>query len=329
MKRLSLLALGVGLLAAPALADIEDALDQHILPGLKHFAAASEALAQTAEADCLPETVRPAYQQAFDAWMPVADLRIGPSETGALSIGFWPDPRGFTQRTLSRLIAEADPVAQDPAAYADVSIAARGFLALDMLLNDPDFSDYGADSYTCTLVATIAADLSWQADALHANWSGDFAATLRSAGDAGNADYLSRAEAQRAIFTQILSSLEFTTTKRLALPMGEFDRPRPALAEARRSGRSLRNVLLSVEGAHKLAHALADHDLPDTDAAYARVQEVAAHIEDPTFKDVETPQGRLRVEVLQQAIKDLHQAIAEDVGAPLGIAPGFNAQDGD
>lgn len=329
MKHLSLLALGVGLLAAPARADIDAALDQHILPGLARFAAASETLADTAKADCRPKAVRPAYQDAFDAWMPVADLRLGPSETGALSIGFWPDPRGFTQRTLSRLIAETDPVARDPAAYADVSIAARGFFALDMLLNDPEFSDYGADSYTCTLVATIAADLSRQADALHDDWSGDFAQTLRSAGEANNAAYLTETEAQRAIFTQILSSLEFTADKRLGLPMGEFDRTRPALAEARRSGRSLHNVLLSVAGAHDLAHALAHHDLPRTDAAFAHVQDVAARIEDPTFKDVETPQGRLRVEVLQQAIEDLRQTIVEEIGAPLGIAPGFNAQDGD
>lgn len=279
MKRLSLLVLGLGLLAAPALADMDAALDHHILPALGRFAAASETLADAAKDDCRPEALRPTYQHAFDTWMPVADLRIGPSETGALSIGFWPDPRGFTQRTLSRLIAEADPVAGDPDAYADVSIAARGLFTLDMLLNDPEFSDYDADSYTCSLVVTIAADLSTQADALHAYWSDDFAETLRSAGAEGNTAYLTPAEAQRVIFTQILSSLEFTAGKRLGLPMGSFDRPRPALAEARRSGRSLRNVLLSVEGVHDLAHALADHGLPKTDAAYAHVQGVAEGIQ--------------------------------------------------
>ena len=94
--------------------------------------------------------------------MPISDLRIGPSETGALSVGFWPDPRGFTQRALSGLIADKDPIAQDPDAYADVSIAARGLFALDMLLYDPAFSDYTTQSYTCALVTTIAVDLASQ-----------------------------------------------------------------------------------------------------------------------------------------------------------------------
>ena len=102
-----------------------------------------------------------------------------------------------------------------------------------MLLFDPEFSGYTDGSYTCRLVATIAADLDRQADALVADWT-DFAETLRAAGETGNAVYLTEEEAIRAIYTQILSSLEFTTNGRLGQPMGTFDRPRPARAEARR-----------------------------------------------------------------------------------------------
>ncbi|MFN3208331.1 MAG: imelysin family protein [Roseovarius sp.] len=329
MTRLNALALTAALAATPALAGIDEALDDHILPRLAQFAEASATLAETARDDCLPQAVRPAYQAAFDAWMPIADLRIGPSETGALSIGFWPDPRGFTQRTLTGLVADQDTVADDPTGYADVSIAARGVFALDMLLYDPAFSEYASGSYTCRLVATIAADLDMQAAELQAAWTDSFVATLRTAGAEGNTTYLTDAEAQRAIFTQILSSLEFTSGKRLGLPMGSFDRPRPALAEARRSDRSLDNVLLSVDGAVALARALADHDLPRTEAALADVRDAAARIEDPTFKDVETPQGRLHVEVLQQTVDALHDTIAAELGEPLGISAGFNAQDGD
>ncbi|MCB1403259.1 MAG: signal peptidase, partial [Rhodobacteraceae bacterium] len=70
---------------------------------------------------------------------------IGPSETGALSIAFWPDDRGFTARTLAGLIAAEDPIAGDPAGYGEVSIAARGLFALEMLLYDPAFDGYGPD----------------------------------------------------------------------------------------------------------------------------------------------------------------------------------------
>ncbi|KGM86158.1 Imelysin [Roseovarius mucosus DSM 17069] len=137
------------------------------------------------------------------------------------------------------------------------------------------------------------------------------------------------AEAQRALYTQVLSTLEFTANKRLGLPLGTFARPRPALAEARRSGRSLRQVWLAAQAAHSLATALADWDLPKSDAALVQLEKTAEAIKDPSFQDVTYPQARLRVEVLQQAVKALHEAIAEEIGTRLGIAPGFNAQDGD
>jgi predicted lipoprotein len=322
------LAFAIGL-AVPASADVEHALDTHILPGFARFAEAADALAQKAAADCRPEAMAPPYHAAFDAWLAVGDLRIGPSETGALSVAFWPDARGSTPRALAQLIADEDPIGHDPGAYADVSIAARGLFALDMLLFDPDFADYRPGSYSCALAATIAADLARQAAALEADWKGPYAGTLQTAGSAGNATFLTSEEALRAIYTQILTSLDFTADKRLAQPMGTFDQPRPLRAEARRSGRSLSNVLLASEAAHGLASALADWPLPQTDAALAHLQTVAAKITDPGFQDVSDPQARLRVEVLQQAVRGLRAAIQTEIGGRLGIAAGFNSQDGD
>ncbi|SDY79421.1 imelysin family protein [Citreimonas salinaria] len=320
-------------LAAPAAAGVDEAIDRHVLPGLAAFAAATETLAQNAEADCRPEALQPAFQAAFDAWMRVADLRLGPSETGALSIAFWPDARGFTPRTLSGLIADQDPVARDAAAYAEVSIAARGLFALEMLLYDEAFAGYDAESYTCALVTTVARDLDGQADALVTVWAQDYADTLRSAGEPGNATFLTEDEAIRALYTQILSGLQFTADQRLGAPMGTLDRPRPARAEARRSARSLRNVVLAAEAAHDLAAALAegltDGDLPQTAAAMERVRAAAQAVDDPAFQDVTDPQARLHAEVLQQAVRGLRDAIGAELGAPLGIAPGFNSQDGD
>ncbi|WP_306151298.1 imelysin family protein [Roseovarius sp. MMSF_3281] len=317
------------ILAPPAMAAVNDALNDHILPGYAGFAEATEDLAQTAREDCRAKALKPSFHTAFDAWMPVADLRLGPSETGALSIAFWPDSRGFTPRTLGRFIAEEDAVAGDVDGYADVSIAARGLFALEMLVFDSEFSGYARGSYTCQLVETIAADLDRQANALATAWKTAYADTLNTAGEAGNATYLTEEEAVRAIYTQTLSSLEFTADRRLGAPMGTFDRPHPTRAEARRSQRSLRNAILAAEAARDLASALVEWDLPETDAALDHVHETATRIEDPAFQDVTDPQARLRVEVLQQAIRSLNEAIQIEVGARLGIAPGFNSQDGD
>jgi predicted lipoprotein len=120
--------------------------------------------------------------------------------------------------------------------------------------------------------------------------------------------------------------VSITSPKR---PGGSFERPRPARAEARRSGRSLRNVVLAAEAAHGPATALADWDLPETEAAMADLHDAATHISDPAFQDVTDPKTRLRIEVLQQAVQSLNEAIQVEVGARLGIAPGYNSQDGD
>lgn len=328
MRRIAAILLSLGL-AGPGWAGVDAALDRHILPGFAGFADATAALARTAAADCRPEAVRPALQPAFDAWMAVADLRLGPSETGALSVAFWPDARGLTQRTLGRLIAAEDPIGRDPAAYAEESIAARGLFALEMLVYDPALSAYGQGSYACALVVTVAADLSRQAEALSGAWAGDFARTLRTAGEPGNATFLTADEAFRALYTQVLGGLEFTADQRLGQPMGTFERPRPTRAEAWRSGRSLRNVVLAAEAAHALASALADWDLPKTDAAMNRLRAVAAGVADPGFQDVTNPSARLRAEALQQQMRTLRAAIEAEIGARLGIAPGFNSQDGD
>ena len=316
-------------LALPASADVNDVLDQHILPYFDGFAVATDTLAAQASETCDPAHLKPAYTDAFNAWMTIGDLRIGPSESGALSIYFWPDKRGFTPRTLTRLIDEKDPVVQDATAYSEVSIAARGFFALEQMLYDPAFADYGADSYSCALTAAITADLAAQAKTLANAWAKEFVVTIRTAGQPGNTTYLSEDEALRAVYTQILSSLEFTSVQRLGQPLGTFDRPRPARAEARRSERSLKNVLLASESAYAMAGHLADWDIPHTDAAMSRLRDAATRIEDPAFQDITDPSARFRLDALQIAVQDLKTAIEGEIGGHLGIGAGFNSQDGD
>jgi predicted lipoprotein len=197
-----------------------------------------------------------------------------------------------------------------------------------MLLYDPEFAGYGPGDPTCTLVATVAGDLARQAEALDAGWQ-DFAALMKSAGEPGNTTFAEPAEAQRALYTQILSSLEFTAGSRIGAPMGTFEKPRPARAEARRSGRSLANVRLAVTGAVTLAEALVGQELPATRAALESFDIAADKIEDPAFADVEDPSARFRLEVLQQQVQAVDAAIEAEVGSTLGLSAGFNSQDGD
>lgn len=325
MFRQTIFALAV--LAAPASAGVADAVDTHVLPALDRFATASSDLAAAADAECTPEAVRPAYQAAFDAWMGISHLRFGPMEEDgrALAIAFWPDTRGMVGDTVDRMLADEDPIATDPDAFGDVSVAGRGLFALERLLFE---TEYMPGTYACTYVRAVSTDLSRMATDLLTEWRDAYAPAIASAGDAGNALFLSRDEPAQVLYTALVTGLDFTAEQRVGRPLGTFDRPRPERAEARRSDRPLRNVVLSLQAARDLARALADGPIPDTEAAFAAALDQAEDV-DPLLASVAEPAGRFGVEILQQRIEAILPAIANEIGVPLGVSEGFNASDGD
>lgn len=325
------LILALAFAASPAFAGVPEAVNDHILPMTASFSDAAETLSKSAENSCSANALQDDFQAAFDAWLGIAHLRLGPVEQDgrALAIQFWPDTRGLVPRTVTRLIADKDPAAQSAEQFSEVSIAGRGFAALERVLFESEFSDYASDSYTCTLVQAISADLAQMADAIDQEWREGYAQTVTGAGTSGNTTFLTEAEAAQALYTTLTTGIEFNADQRLGRPLGTFDRPRPTRAEAYRSGRSRRNVILSLEALHAFAQSLADGPTPQIDDGFDIALQTARDLDDPVFAGVEDPQGRLQVEILQQRINAILPAIANEVGVPLGVSAGFNATDGD
>ncbi len=315
---------------APILMDVTET---HIMPRFAAFSDATGALVATAQSDCDPSSpdLRAAYGAAFDNWISASHLRFGPTETDdrAFALAFWPDTKGFTPKALSQLIAAEDLAVQNPEDFAETSVAGRGFFAIEQLLYDPAFADQGSTAYRCALLQAITSDIDANAKAIAADWQ-NYAPLVTQPG--GDSPYRSQDEAMQELFKALSTGLQFTHETRLGRPLGTFDRPRPNRAEARRSGRSLRHVELSLIALRDLAARLSfDHPeiAADLDAAFARAIESAQSIDDPTFAGVETPQGRLRIEVLQRSVNDIRAIAALDLGPTLGINAGFNALDGD
>ncbi|WP_323005061.1 imelysin family protein [Pseudorhodobacter sp.] len=312
-------------LATPALADFPQAVAEHILPGYANFALATQTLSDAAATACEAETLRPAFQTAFDAWMGVQHLRFGPVEQGGLglSIGFWPDPKGSGARAQAALLT-AEPAVLEPDNFAQQSIAARGLFALERLLYPAE--PLPADP--CALIRATTHDLARVAALINTAWTTDYAQTVLTAGEAGNSIYLTRPEVRQALFTQLVTSLEFTDDSRLGRPLGIFSKPRPERAEARASGRSLRNILLSLQAQRALVATLTP-DAPQTMAAFDHAIHLAQTLDDPVLAGVADPESRLKVEILQQAIKALRETVLSELGPELDVGIGFNAADGD
>lgn len=310
------------------------AVNDLILPGYTHLAEASRTLADTAQSECdrTSPALLAAYGDAFDAWISVSHLRFGPSERDdrAYALAFWPDSRGVTPKTLSGLIAAQDTIIDQPENYGDVSIAARGFYALEFLLYDDTIAALGSDEYRCQLVRTMTADIAGLADAINEDWHQGYGDQLVNTGP--ESAYRTPQESAQALFKTLITGLDFMADTRLERPLGTFDRPRPARAEAWRSGRSARHVALSLAALRDLAILLAgdDSDLSAAlIAAFDKAQQRVESLNDPVFAGVMDPNGRFAVEVLQQSVRDIRTIVTGRLGPELGVAAGFNALDGD
>jgi predicted lipoprotein len=321
-------------LAATANPSIAGIIDDHIQTRFEMLASTSEALSQAAAQDCDPtsDDLRSAYNLAFDAWVSASHLRFGPTEVDdrAFALAFWPDSRGATPRALAALITDEDPIGFDAQGYSEVSIAARGFYALEFLLYDDDLRNAGNTAYHCTLVQTVTADIAATSSAIFEDWDTNHVDVLLSPGP--DATYRSDEEVLQEMLRALSAGLQFTQDSRLGRPLGTFDRPRPTRAEARRSGRSAQHVSLSLKSLQDLASHLAVSDATLSVTLNRQFEEALGKLDtldDPVFAGVVDPQTRLKVEVVSQAIGTIRTTVQSELGPNLGVAAGFNSLDGD
>lgn len=327
MKIRFLAAMAVIVAPGPVAADLLAVRDHHILPRYSTFAQTALDLQKTADTNCSTDAVLPAYHAAYDAWISISHIQFGPIEARgtSLSMAFWPDPKNRTGKAMQRLLGAKDAAVFDADEFAQVSVAAQGFSALERLLTEPQDDA----PYACAFTRAITVHISGEAHDLFKDWQGEYGSDFVSPAQEANTAFPSKPDADRAVYTSISTGLEFMHDQRLGRPLGSFDRPRPNRAEARRSDRSARHVLLSLQALQDLTNAFADSALPNVDAAFEAAIDRANTLHDPAFAGVMDPVSRLKVEVLQRHVYDVQVAVAEDVGADLGISAGFNALDGD
>jgi len=304
-------------LATPAVADTATVVQDHVRPGFTAFANATRALANIDSCD--PDVLRGAFHGVYDSWMPVAHLTLGPAEEDGrgLAVLFWPDPKGSGWKAQRALLA-APPTVEE---MAQQSVAVRGLPALERLL----FPTEPVEN-ACPLIQVTADDLAATAAALAAGW-GPYGDLMLTAGQPGNDRFLKPEEATQALFTQLATGLETLADRRIGRPLGTFDKPRPDLAEARASHRSIRNITLSLVALKDLALTL-NPDSPKTLAAFDHAIGLAETL-DPDIDRITDPQAWLKLEILQQAVRATRDTAIAELGPALGVELGFNSADGD
>ncbi len=304
------------------------AVETHILPGYSALARETAALVPAAAA-CDLDALRAAYHSAFDAWMQIQHIAFGPIEQGdrRFAIAFWPDTKGFTRKALSRLIAARDPVVEDDAAFGRLSVAARGLFAIERLLFEGDGFSGEDGAYRCGLALAISRAIARTSADVLSEWTtpeGAAASFATAPEQAVAAD----------LFRSIDGGLEALSALRIGRPLGTPERVWPRRAEAWRSGRSARNIQISLASLQAMFDSVFAPALtPETQARLAskfvRTQTVVVRMPQD-FTAIETDAlAKLRLEAAQARIRDLQQAVRETLAPALGIPVGFNSLDGD
>jgi predicted lipoprotein len=307
-------------LAGPSAADVADVVQDNALPGYHRLTRATATLA--AIDDCTVDPLRDAWNDAFDAWLDVAHLRLGPVEDDGrvLAIAFWPDAKGIGARQMAQLLKDADPAVLKPDHVAELSVAVRGLFGMERLL----YADQPLpDAYACALTHALADDLARMASEIERGWQEGFAAALTSPGPGQR--YLNDTETRQALMTALITGIEFNADSRVGRPLGTFDKPRPERAEARASGRSKHNIIRSLNALRAMAHAL-HGEIPQTDAAFARA---IAQADGTDLAGLDDPQVWLKAEILGQSIRAIRDAAMTEIAPALQVGVGFNAADGD
>lgn len=290
-------------------------------------------LAGASQEYCAGRIAREAYIETFRgawlSWAPLDAYQFGPIEqrSAVLTVGFWPDKKGFVGRGVKAVLALPAQKQSDPQTIAASSAAAQGLPAIERLL----FSDMDA----CPAIIGISTNISNVGDALFDDWFGkDGWADLARAAGPDNPVYLSNDEFTKVLFTAIDFELTRIADARLGRPLGTYDRPFPKRAEAWRSGLSLDIIDAQLTGiATLLERGFAGGVFnPNRGWVLGVIGDTRARIADigaPLDQAVADPMLRIRVEGLQTSIRYLQLQFAEDIGPELGVDTGFSAGDGD
>lgn len=350
----------VGLFSAPAHARdaagdravLEGLLRTHVAPRVAASADAASALKQAVERlasapdGAALKTAREAFFHAMDAWAAMQHLRPGPLllNQRADRLFFWPDKRSVGGRQLGQLLTAKDESALAPGAMGRQSAAVQGYPALERLLFEDgvDAEAFGGGAYRGKLAAAVAANIAVLSAEVRDGWAE--LATTAPAGVEQTAIGKGPTETLNNLFMSLVTAMQVAVDQKLLIPLGgALDEAKPALAEAVRSGRSLkqlagnlagvRAMLLGENGGPGLLASASEADrkaaTDKTVKAFDAASAAVAAVPEPLDRAVVDKARRGKVEAAFRAAKAAQTVLTRDLPPLLNITLGFNELDGD
>ncbi len=325
-------------------------IDTYVLPRFDALAKSSGRLAASLDRACAgdkkaAETVNKDYADAVLAWAAVEFLRFGPlSQVGRPErFGFWPDPRGVTQRQVAALVSKRDATALDPAALAKKSAAVQGLSALEVLLYDDAHPITGNDEearYRCALGRSMAQSTHALAEEILTEWQGDDGWRRRMVEPrADDARYRTAEEPAADFARALITGLQMIQDREIAPMIAVLETPEKApRLPFSRSGLSARYAASGVDSAKALYETMGLAKGMPSDkawmprwigAAFERLaRDAPAAVEGiPRAKD--NPERARDLRMVRFHIEGIRKLIGREIAPLAGLTIGFNELDGD
>ncbi len=328
------LTLSVPGMAADGGSALDGIIVGHIVPRYQTLETATGDLVVAVQADCRDGTpgdagARTAFRTALLAWQSIQHIRFGPVmvDDRHYRFEYWPDKHGQGAKQVRRLLSAG--VGEVPSAQkiAGSSVAIQGLPALERVIHGTRADSKAA----CALAVSISANLNTISAAIVNEWSSWRPGSVPDTG--------------KLLARNLADQLDRMAGLKLARPLGEtLETPRPRRAEHWRSSLSYAALAANFDGLHGLFAG--ENSQPGLRAwmiaggSLARqADQLAEHLkygttfigwQKLTLHDaVSDPEARDKAAFLLKHTRYTEQLVKSLVYPALGVAAGFNAQDGD
>ncbi len=321
-----------------AVADDRSALDGivagHIVPRYQALQAATGELSKAVTADCQDGApgdagARAAFKTALLAWQSIQHIRFGPvmAHNRHYRFEFWPDKHGQGARQVRKLLSAGAAEIPPAARIGTSSVAIQGFPALERVIH----GNTGDGEAGCALAVSIAANLYSMSSRIVTEWSSWQPDSVPETG--------------KLLARNLADQLDLMAGLKLARPLGNsLETARPRRAEHWRSSLSYAALAANFDGLHGLfsgenaqpglrawmiagagparqANQLAEH--LEYGATFVGWQKLSLH------DAVSDPEARSKAVFLESHVRYTEELVKSALYPALGVAAGFNSQDGD
>jgi predicted lipoprotein len=353
VSRIALLASWLGVIAAPAQAADFAAFNANyarevVTPAFKTLAGETRKLAQAADDFAAQPSqdgfaaLRVAYDSVSDAWMQAQFFRLGPlgAQQRTDRFEYWPEKRPIIDKQLNALLATTKPDALSAEKFAQASVAVQGLPALERLLyGDTARQVLSAGPEQKARIAVIKA-IAHNLDALAQEIAAAWERVVDDPKVAAMPFTQDPNEAAAQLYAGLMTGLQVVSDQKIAGPRGQtIEKAKPKAAEQWRSGRSLKNVKLNLQGLRGAVLSPSGFAVLLTPDQASLKAEIAAAFDaalaaadaapEPLDTAVADAEGRKKVGALLIAVNHVRDIMKQKVPAALGISLGFNELDGD